>query len=64
MRLSYVGPYEEVDVPDLGISTKRAAPFDATDEQVKALKDQSDVWHVLDDLPTAPTYSPGKGDKA
>lgn len=40
----YVGPHDEVDVPDLGVTVKRGESVEVTAEQAAVLDEQPANW--------------------
>lgn len=54
MRVKYVGPYDAVEVPELGVAVRRGEPFDLRDGDAKLLL-QQDTWEEV-----APAKAPSK----
>lgn len=44
MKVTYVGPFEEVEVPSLGVVAVRGVPVEVPDAAAKELLTQRDNW--------------------
>jgi hypothetical protein len=50
MKLKYVGPFDEVEVPSLGLTCKRLDVVEVKGEPARSLREQSD-WEWLKPAP-------------
>ena len=47
MRVSYVGPHDAVEVPDVGIAVRRNEPVDVPDADAEKLLRQPEAWEKV-----------------
>lgn len=47
MKVSYVGSYDEVEVPSVGVVCKRGAEVEVPDSLGKALLEQPENWQPV-----------------
>jgi hypothetical protein len=47
MRITYVGSYDEVEVPSVGVVCKRGATVEVPDSLADSLLEQSDNWQPV-----------------
>jgi len=46
VKLTYTGPYDEVEIPSAGVVCKRGETVDVPDELGKSLLEQADNWRA------------------
>lgn len=55
MYVKFVGPYEEVEVPDLRLVVKKNQTIEVTAEQAEGLLCQEDCWKKTTATKSAPS---------